>query len=282
VPIDLEGLDARPADDPSPAFRGEGVRATETREGFLLRHLRRVLGERAADGTITLSHGAVWVDPDSGLLPPLRAAVAKLAASRDRLYRIRVRAAVVGVADEERLAGGRDPYGEIEAGEGVRVARLSGDDLRKTGYVLSGTKGRYPLLREVLLARPTQLVHTLRSTRFSYLSGFYGGKTGEPGSGFPVYDTVEEGLAVEVRPTPSPDGGIRLSVRVRVARILDTESDRTGSERPVLSVAEALLAADVTKDDALIVSGLPAPTPVVDRRERLVLLLEATETGLPE
>ena len=215
------------------------------------------------------------------LLERTRKAVDLLAAAREKLVSIRVRAAVVKPAEEGGLVAGRNSVGRVLAGEGVRVTALTGEDRRRTGYVLSGVAGRYPLLRERLYARPTQLVHTLRSTRSNYLSGFFG----DPDGSFPVYDSVEEGLAVEVRPVLRKDGGIDLLLTVRVARVLDEgpkgkDAPRTG--RPVLTVTEARIAAPAGKDSSLLITGLPAPTPVADRRDRLVLLVEAVETRMPK
>jgi len=281
TPVDLGGLEARPADDPSPAFRGEGPRATESREGFLHRHLWRVLGEKEAKGTLTLSHGAVWVNDGEDLLARTRAAVSALNAQQSRLVRIRVRAAVLTTAEENRIASGRPPTGAVLAGEGVRIAAVSGEDLRRIGYLMSGAEGRYPLLRERLYARPTQLVHALRTTRYTYLSGFFPARE----TSFPVYDSVEEGLAVEVRPLFGEKGGIDLALRLRVARVLDREDpegQNVRPERPVLTLSEARITATARPGSALLVTGLPAPTPVRDRRERLVLLVEAAETPMPK
>jgi len=225
------------------------------------------------------------VNDGEDLLARTRAAVAALDALQTKLLRVRVRAAVLSTAEEERIAAGRASVGTILDGEGVRVASLSGDDLRRVGYLISGAEGRYPLLSEVLFARPTQLVHTLRSTRFTYMSGFFSGPTRSRETAFPVYDSVEEGLAVEVRPVPGENGGIDLALRVRVARVLDREGgspEDARPERPVLTVFEARIAATAAREKALLVTGLPAPTPVRDRRERLVLLVEAAEAAMPK
>jgi tetratricopeptide (TPR) repeat protein len=281
VPVSLAGLDTGPPDDPAPAFRGEGARPTESRASFLLRHLWNALGE-SPETSISLSRGLVWVRGGDELVRRVREAVAGLAETRERLVRIRVRAAVLSVAEESRLASGLKSGGRVLEGEGVRVFRLAGEDLRRVSYIVSGAEGRYSLLRESVVARPTQLVHLIRSTRFTYLAGF---RSGKEGVAWPVYDSVEEGLAFEARPTIVADGEIRLAATVRVARILDRETadaEPAVPGKPVQTIAEAGLTGIVSSDSALLVTGLAAPTPVRERRDRLVLVVTATEGSMPK
>jgi hypothetical protein len=254
---------------------GEGPRAVEGRVGFLFQHLRESLGPQAlgdSRASLTLGRGVVWVKGGEELVKKARDAVARLRSTRDRIVAVRVRAAAVTAPEETRLLRGLAPGGTVVAGEGVRLFRLEGEERSRVGYSVSGAAGRIEHLSEVISARSTQLVHVTAIRRRSFLREF---RTGPDGERWPAYDSVDEGLVVEARPVALPEGGVTLSLSARVARVLDRGAKEADASprAPVHAVSAGTVRANLDQGHALLLSGLPAPTPVEDRRDRLLLFI---------
>ena len=165
---------------------------------------------------------------------------------------------------------------EVLSGEGVRTFKLAGDDRRRVSYFAAGARGRIPLLTGIVAARSTQLVNLSRITRFRYLSEF---RTDEGGGAWPVYDSVDEGVVVEARPVVLGEESVRVLLGVRVARILARETESPSP--PLQAVSATRIRATLAPDEGLLVAGLPAPTPLRERRDRLVVLVTA-EVGMPK
>jgi hypothetical protein len=123
-------------------------------------------------------------------------------------------------------------------------------------------------------------VNVSRITRDSFLLDI---RTDEGAGPRPVYDSVDEGIAVEVRPVVTADGEVDLRLLVRVARILAGGAVGGGLvvERPVQAVSVARARVTLTPDESLLLTGFPAPSGPGDRRDRLVVLVEAAE-GMPK
>jgi hypothetical protein len=277
--IDLAGLDTVVADDPAPPFRGEPPRPARSRAGFLLQHLRHELGDAfpgGGDASISIGRGLVWVGGDPELAARVREVLDTLSGHRDRVVTLRVRAARISAAEELNLMGGLPGGGDVLSGEGVRTFRLSGEDRRRVSYFAAGARGRIPLLTGIVAARSTQLVNLSRITRFRYLSEF---RTDEGGSAWPVYDSVDEGVVVEARPVVLGEESVRVLLGVRVARILARETESPSP--PLQAVSSTQIRATLAPDEGLLVAGLPAPTPLRERRDRLVVLVTA-EVGMPK
>ena len=83
----------------------------------------------------------------------------------------------------------------------------------------------------------------------------------------------------QLRPVVLEDGVLDLSVTIRVARILDRGAAGAapgipGSSRPLQAISSATVRAAITGEETLMIAGMPAPTPIRDDRDRLVLLVE--------
>lgn len=161
-------------------------------------------------------------------------------------------------------------------GKGVRTFVLPAEDLESSGlrYFLSGTDGRIPL-PETVTVRPTQLVNLTRVVRSSFHAGDRSGRSGET---WPEYSEVDEGVEIELRALVRADGEFDLRTGVRVARVLSrSPEDSAGSspEGPVQTISVARARARLAAGQGLLISGLPAPTPVVGRRDRMVVLVTA-------
>ncbi|MCU0725291.1 MAG: tetratricopeptide repeat protein [Planctomycetes bacterium] len=271
VAVDLLGLDREVTDEPSPPFRGEAGHAPENRAAFLLSVLRERFGAEALAGT-SLSPGVVWVEPRGDLPERVRAVLAELKEGAARIVDVRVRAASISSAEEATLLRGLAPGGIVLEGDGVRAFLLAGEDRRRLTYFAAGAEGRIPLLTGLAAARSTQIANIARVARTTFLREL---RQGEGGRTWPVYDCVDEGLAVDFRPVLLPAGTVDLFATARVARVLDAGGEAAGSQPPVLAVSLAEVRATLRPEEALLVTGLPAPTPVRERRDRLLVLLEA-------
>ena len=117
----------------------------------------------------------------------------------------------------------------------------------------------------------------VRATRLTFLEEY---RRDGRNTLWPAYAEAEQGLAVDLRPVVLADGRVDLHLTARVARI---HPDAPGPpspgglppvRSPVLTVADARVAALLDGKTTLLLSGLPAPTPQRDRRERLVLLAD--------
>ena len=282
--IDLTGLDPEIPDDPSPAFRGEAARADESRAGFLLRYLYEAIGTdafRDSDVSLTVNRGKAWIVGGQDLKVRARDAVANLRAGRDKLVSIRIRAASVTNAEEASLIRGLTPGGRVLGGEGVGLHLLEDEARLRVGYGVTGSPGRIPFLSDALAARSLQLVSVVRATRLTFLEEY---RRGERDTLWPAYSEAEQGLAVDLRPVVLADGRVDLHLTARVARIHPDDpgpASPGGLPRvrsPVLTVSDARVAVLLDGKTTLLLSGLPAPTPVKDRRERLVLLADVRVT----
>jgi tetratricopeptide (TPR) repeat protein len=273
VAVDLLGLDREVTDEPSPPFRGEAGHAPENRATFLLSVLRERLGAGALAGTsLSLTPGVVWVAPRDDLPERVRAVLAELKDGATKVVGVRVRAASISSAEEANLLRGLVPGGTVLEGDGVRAFLLAGEDRRRLTYFAAGAEGRIPLLSGLAAARSTQLANIARVARTTFLRDL---RQGEGGRTWPVYDCVDEGLAVDFRPVLLPAGTVDLSATARVARVLDAGGEAPGSRSPVLAISLAEVRATLGPEESLLLTGLPAPTPVAARRDRLLVLLEA-------
>jgi tetratricopeptide (TPR) repeat protein len=281
VSVDLGDLAAGIGDEPAPPFRGGPPMPEESRTGFLLSWLAEAVGSDLTNrpgNTLTVSQGVVRIHGDADFAEQVKALIKGLTAQSDRLVTIRIRAARVSTGEESLLFRGLSTTGRVIRGQGVRVHVLRGDERRRVVYEIAGAEGRLSRLPRVADARSTQLVNVSRVTTSRYLRG----TVAENGKRRPVYDLIDEGLAVELRPVALSGGVIDLSVGVRVARILDRGSAgaaprESGPERPLQVISAAQVRAALSPEETLMITGLPAPTPTEGRRDRLVLLVETVK-----
>lgn len=282
IAVELEKLDVEPPDEPAAPFLGERTRVGASRSGFLTRYLLDLFRKdlEPPDASLLVRPGVVWVYGGETLAARVREAVQGLAATRDRVVTIRVRAAAVSPAEEGRLLARLPTGGRVVEGEGVLTRVLGPDDLDRDGlrYFLAGTEGRIEL-PDTVLARPTQLVSVSRAVRTPFFRGMKSGPTGET---WPDYGAVEEGLSLEFRPLLLPGDRIDLTATARVARVVAKEAEAAPPgkpEAPLQTISVATVRAELTAGSALLVSGLGAPTPVSGRRDRLVVLLTFEADG---
>ncbi len=279
--VDLGNLFPAIADEPAPPFHGSPPIPGESRTGFLLSWLAEATGAdlRGRSGnSLTIGQGVIWVHGDPGFKKQVKALVEQLLAGTGEVVRMRVRAARLSSREESRIFRGLATAGRVVRGEGVRVHLLAGEERRRVVYEIAGSEGRLSLLPRVAEARSTQLVSVSRITTSRYLRGH----VAEGGVTRPVYDLVDEGLAVELRPIVLRDGVIDLTVGVRVARILDrgpagAAPAASGSGRPLQALSAAEVRVPLTGGETLMISGIPAPTPITGDRDRLVLLVETAK-----
>ncbi len=277
--LDLLGLDREVTDEPAPPLRGEAGHAAEGRTAFLLATIRERVGEAALSGaSLTLRPGVVGVEGPDETVDAVRRVIEDLRESASHTVAVRIRAAALTSAEEGNLLRGLVPGGSVTEGDAVRTFRLTGEDRRRVSYFLAGAEGRVPLLSGTAAARSTQLVNLGRVTRTGFLREV---RAGEAGRTWPVYDFVDEGFVVEVRPVRLPEGTIDLSASLRVGRLLVGGEEPAPFEAPPLAVSYARVRATLTPDDALLAVGLPSPSPAVGRRDRLAVLLAAAE-GMPK
>lgn len=279
--VDLGDLFLKIGDEPAPPFRGSPPMPGESRTGFLLSWLAEAIGGdfRSRSGnSLTIGQGVVWVHGDPEFRDQVKGLVERLLARSDEVVRMRVRAARISSREESRIFRGLSTAGRVVRGEGVRVHLLKGEDRRRVVYEIAGSEGHLSLLPRMADARSTQLVNLSRVTTSRYLRGH----VATEGVSRPVYDQVDEGLAVELRPIVLEDGVVELTVGVRVARILDrgpsgASPQVSGSARPLQTISAAEVRVPLTGDETLMISGIPAPTPSEDDRDRLVLLVETAK-----
>jgi len=279
--VDLGDLFLKIGDEPAPPFRGSPPIPVESRTGFLLSWLDDAIGGELrghAENSLTIGQGVVWVHGDLEFKERVQVLVKSLVAGSNRVVSLRIRAARISSREETRLFRGLTPAGRVVRGDGVRVHLLTGDDRRRVVYEIAGSEGRLSTLPRVADARSTQLVNVSRVTTSRYLRGH----VAEGGIRRPIYDQVDEGIAVELRPVVLEDGVIDLSIGVRVARILDRGAagaapEMPGAARPLQAISSVTVRAALTMEETLMIAGIPAPTPIRGGRDRLVLLVEMTK-----
>jgi tetratricopeptide (TPR) repeat protein len=281
TPVDLGDLFLKIGDEPAPPFRGGPPIPGESRTGFLLSWLAEALGGdfRGRSGnSLTIGQGAVWVHGDPEFKGQVKALVERLLLHSAEMVSMRVRAARISAREEALIFRGLSPAGRVVRGEGVRVHLLTGDDRGRVVYEIAGSEGRLSLLPRQAEARSTQLVNLSRVTTTRYLRGH----VDDGGTPRPIYDHVDEGLVVELRPIVLEDGMVDLTAGVRVARILDrgpsgASPGASGSTRPMQAISTAQVRVPLTGNETLMISGIPAPTPIEDDRDRLVVLVETVK-----
>ncbi len=279
--VDLGDLFLKIGDEPAPPFRGSPALPGESRTGFLLSWLAEAIGGnfRGRSGnSLTIGQGVVWVHGDPEFKKQVKTLVERFLARSNEVVRIRVRAARISSREESRIFRGLSTAGRVVHGEGVRIHLLTGDERRRVVYEIAGSEGRLSLLPRVADARSTQLVNISRITTSRYLRNY----EATDGVSRPVYDQVDEGLAVELRPIVLEDGVVELTVGVRVARILDrgpsgASPGVSGATRPLQTISTAEVRVPLTSEETLMISGIPAPTPTENDRDRLVLLVETAK-----